>query len=217
MVQKNYDKIIPMLVDRPTVDRTVPVLKNKETGEDVEIIINEELDVPQEVIIPSQDIEEVVNKFDAIAVGHCFDRHLKDLLGDPCKMNGPRENCFTFGKSAHHVAENGFGRLVSKEEAMKIMREAEEAGLIHKAGLYPLAAIHSAVRPYQGYKAYQTTGPHPRHTLYRRSSPQQNYSLFFQEQQQYHLSYIRTHGHPNLQQLLLLRYYEQQNVHRPYH
>ncbi|MHA1256380.1 MAG: ATP-binding protein [Promethearchaeota archaeon] len=141
MVQNNYDKIIPMLINQPTVDRTVPLLKNKETGEDVEIIINKDLDVPEEKIIPSQDIEEVVNKFDDIAVGHCFCRHLKDMTGDPCKMDGPRENCFTFGKSARHVAENGFGRLVTKEEAMKIMREAEEAGLIHKA-YHPHFDIH---------------------------------------------------------------------------
>lgn len=141
MVQNNYDKIIPMLINQPTVDRTVPLLKNKETGEDVEIIINKDLDVPEEKIIPSQDIEEVVNKFDDIAVGHCFCRHFKDLTGDPCKMDGPRESCFTFGKSARHVAENGFGRLVTKEEAMKIMREAEEAGLIHKA-YHPHFDIH---------------------------------------------------------------------------
>lgn len=141
MVQNNYDKIIPMLINQPTVDRTVPLLKNKETGEDVEISINKDLDVPEERIIPSQDIEEVINKFDAIAVGHCFCRHFKDLTGDPCKMDGPRESCFTFGKSAHHVAENGFGRLVTKEEAMKIMREAEEAGLIHKA-YHPHFDIH---------------------------------------------------------------------------
>ncbi len=141
LVQNNYDKIIPMLINQPTVDRTVPLLKNKETGEDVEIIINEELDVGEEVIIPSQDIEEIINKFDAIAVGHCFCRHFKDLTGDPCKMDGPRESCFTFGKSAHHVAENGFGRLVTKKEALKIMREAEEAGLIHKA-YHPHFDIH---------------------------------------------------------------------------
>ena len=141
LVQNNYDKIIPMLINQPTVDRTVPLLKNKETGEDVEISINKDLDVPEEQIIPSQDIEEVINKFDAIAVGHCFCRHFKDLTGDPCKMDGPRESCFTFGKSAHHVAENGFGRLVTKEEAMKIMREAEEAGLIHKA-YHPHFDIH---------------------------------------------------------------------------
>ena len=141
LVQNNYDKIIPMLINQPTVDRTVPLLKNKETGEDVEISINKDLDVPEEQIIPSQDIEEVINKFDAIAVGHCFCRHFKDLTGDPCKMDGPRESCFTFGKSAHHVAENGFGRLVTKEEAMKIMRECEAAGLIHKA-YHPHFDIH---------------------------------------------------------------------------
>ena len=132
-VRTNYDSIIPFLAKQGIVDRTVPLLKNKETGEDVEIIINKDLDVPEEKIIPSQDIEEVINKFDDIAVGHCFCRHYKDMTGDPCKMDGPRENCFTFGKSARHVAENGFGRLITKEEAMKIMREAEEAGLIHKA------------------------------------------------------------------------------------
>ena len=132
-LQTNYDTIMPFLAKQSIVDRTVPLLKNKETGEDVQIIVNEELDVPEEQIIPAQDIEEIINKFDDIAVGHCFCRHYKDLINDPCKMDGPRENCFTFGKSAHHVAENGFGRLITKEEAMKIMREAEEAGLIHKA------------------------------------------------------------------------------------
>lgn len=141
MVQTNYDKIIPMLLDQPIVDRTVPLLKNKETGEDVEISINKNLDVPEEQIIPSQDIEEVINKFDYIAVGHCFCRHFKDLTDDPCKMDGPRENCFTFGKSAHHVVENGFGRMVSKDEALKIMREAHDAGLIHKA-YHPHFDIH---------------------------------------------------------------------------
>jgi len=44
-----------------------------------------------------------------------------------------RENCFTFGKSARYVAEQGFGRLVSKEEALEIMKNSEDDGLIHKA------------------------------------------------------------------------------------
>ncbi|MHA1233050.1 MAG: ATP-binding protein, partial [Candidatus Helarchaeota archaeon] len=45
----------------------------------------------------------------------------------------PMEVCFTFGKSARHVIEQGFGRRVTKEEAIKIMKQAEEAGLVHKA------------------------------------------------------------------------------------
>jgi len=133
LVQNNYDMITSMMLKQRPVDRTVPILTNKETGKDIEIIINENIEVPKERIIPTQNIEEIINKFDDIAIGHCFCRHHKDLLGDPCKQTETRENCFTFGKSARHVVENGFGRLISKEEALKIMRNAEEDGLVHKA------------------------------------------------------------------------------------
>ena len=134
LYMKNHaEQIVPMILKQPPIDRTVPVLKNKETGEDIKVVINEDIEIPEEKIIPAQDIEEIINKFDEIAVGHCFCRHHKELSGDPCKINAPTENCFTFGKSARHVTENGFGRMVSKEEAIKILREAEDAGLIHKA------------------------------------------------------------------------------------
>ncbi len=130
-IQKNYDTVINILLKALPIDRTVPVLINKETGK--EIIVNEELEVPIEQIVPTQKVEDLIKKFDDIAVGYCFCRHHKDMIGQPCEMNGPRENCFTFGKSARFTSSNGFSRLVSKEEALKIMKEAEEAGLIHKA------------------------------------------------------------------------------------
>ena len=44
-----------------------------------------------------------------------------------------RENCFTFGKSARYTTEQGFARLINKDEALKILKESEEAGLVHKA------------------------------------------------------------------------------------
>ncbi|MFW9897811.1 MAG: ATP-binding protein [Candidatus Thorarchaeota archaeon] len=133
LVQNNYDMLISMMQKQKPIDRTVPILKNKETGKNIEIIIDESIEVPDQQVLQTQKVEELINKFDAIAVAHCFCRHHKDLLGDPCKQTDLRENCFTFGKSAHHVSENGFGRLISKEEAIKILKESEEAGLIHKA------------------------------------------------------------------------------------
>ena len=42
-------------------------------------------------------------------------------------------NCFTFGKSARHTVSNGFAKKVDKKEALKILKEAESAGLVHKA------------------------------------------------------------------------------------
>ena len=131
-VQKEYDIVIPMLLKQPPIDRTIPFYTNEATGDEIEIKVDEELEVPTEQVLPSQTVEELINKFDDIAVGHCFCRHHKDLLGEPCKQTDQRENCFTFGKSARHVSENGFGRLISKEEALKILKEAENNDLVHK-------------------------------------------------------------------------------------
>jgi len=131
-IQDKYDMMIPMFKQIPPVDRTIPIFKNTE-GDEISIDINEEIEVSPESILPSQKIEEIIDKFDDIAVGHCFCRHHKDLLGESCKIGASRENCLTFGKSARFTVEQGFARMISKEEALKILKEAEEQGLVHKA------------------------------------------------------------------------------------
>ena len=130
-VQKEYDNLIPVFKNQPPFGRAVPVFENSD-GEQIEIVINQELDVEQ-TVLPSQKVEEIINKFDDIAVGNCFCRNYHRLLDEPCEINAPLECCFTFGKSARHVIEHGFGKKIDKKEALKIMRDAEEAGLIHMA------------------------------------------------------------------------------------
>ena len=104
------------------------------TGKAIRVIpVNRKLDGAGEVVLPSQSIDEIIEKFDEIAVGHCFCRQRRALLGDPCATDAPLENCFTFGKSARHTASQGFARMITREEAFRIMREAEAAGLVHKA------------------------------------------------------------------------------------
>ncbi|MGP8154175.1 MAG: ATP-binding protein [Smithella sp.] len=133
MVQDNYDLIIPILMAAPPVDRTVPLFENKPKNESVKIIINKKLETDIDRIVPSQKVEELIQKFDEIALGHCFCRHYKDLAGSPCKQTDERETCFTFGKSARFTSEQGFSRMISKDEALKVLKRAEEAGLVHKA------------------------------------------------------------------------------------
>lgn len=133
MVQEKYENLVPVFQKMPPFDRTMPILEKNISGEDIRITIDENLEVPEERIILTQQIEELINKFDEIAVGHCFCRHHKDLLGKPCETTDVRENCFTFGKSARYTSEQGFARLISKEEALRIMKQSEEAGLVHKA------------------------------------------------------------------------------------
>ena len=133
LVQDNYDAIVPMLLNSPPVDRTVPIFENKPRHEPVRIIIDKSVATACDRIVPSQKVEELIRKFDEIALGHCFCRHYKDLSGSPCQQTDMRETCFTFGKSARFTSEQGFSRLISKEEALKVLKQVEEAGLVHKA------------------------------------------------------------------------------------
>ncbi|MHA1230603.1 MAG: hypothetical protein ACTSPQ_08155, partial [Candidatus Helarchaeota archaeon] len=119
-IQEGYDTIVPAFASQPPVDRTVPLYKT-EDGTTIEI--NKSMEVGEQ-ILPAQTVEEIINKFDDIAVGNCFCRQYRKMLGQPCKIDAPMEVCFTFGKSARHVIEQGFGRRVTKEEAIKIMKQA---------------------------------------------------------------------------------------------
>jgi electron transport complex protein RnfB len=74
-------------------------------------------------------VSEYIKKAEYISVAQCFCRHQAELLGRPCDK--PKETCFCFGPSARFVAERGFGRFVTKEEALQILDRCEEAGLVH--------------------------------------------------------------------------------------
>ena len=130
----NYEAIVNQYLPtmRP-IDRTVPYTENFETGDPIDIVIDQEIEVPEEKIISTQNVEEIIQKFDEIAVGHCYCRHFRDLIGESCKQTDLRENCFTFGKSARYTTEQGFARMISKEEALEILKKSEKDGLVHKA------------------------------------------------------------------------------------
>jgi Pyruvate/2-oxoacid:ferredoxin oxidoreductase delta subunit len=135
-IQGNYDGLSPLFTSTPATDRTVPT-RTSQDGKPIRIIpIDRTLGASEEFILPSQSVEEIIAKFDDIAVGRCFCRQRHSLLGEPCSSEAPTLNCFTFGKSARHTVAQGFAKKVSKEEALRIMQDAEQAGLVHKA-LHP--------------------------------------------------------------------------------
>jgi len=133
VVHSKYEAILPVFKSFPPIDRTIAILDKNDAGNEIKISLNMEIDPPEEEILLTQSVKDLINKFDNIAVGHCFCRHYKDLLGEPCKQTNIRENCFTFGKSASYITEQGFGRMISREEALKILKDSEGAGLVHKA------------------------------------------------------------------------------------
>jgi len=76
-------------------------------------------------------IEEVEEPF---AVVNCICRQANDLLGNPCKATDRREVCMTFGPMAHMYIDQGWGREISREEALEIQRKNEDDGLVLQAG-----------------------------------------------------------------------------------
>ncbi len=71
-----------------------------------------------------------IDKYDSIAVGTCYCRQAARLRGED--IHGmPLSVCMWFGGIADQMVERLGGRRVDKEEARRIVDEAEEAGLIH--------------------------------------------------------------------------------------
>ncbi|MBU4317806.1 MAG: 4Fe-4S binding protein [Proteobacteria bacterium] len=131
MAPEKMQEIIQMM---PAPDRTVPIRFNKATGKPTVIDINENVaeDTANKILLTS-DVEALIEKFDEIAVGHCFCRNFRDTEDKHCKQTNLRENCFTFGKSARFTTDNSFMRMITKEEARDILNKSEEDGLVHKA------------------------------------------------------------------------------------
>ncbi|MFX1375750.1 MAG: indolepyruvate ferredoxin oxidoreductase subunit alpha [Promethearchaeota archaeon] len=118
MNETNYETMINTYKSLPPTDRTLPV----ET----------EVEVGTEAVLPFEDIKKYVEEYDDIALAHCYCRHHKDLLDDPCKLGASKNNCFLFDKSAVFAIEKNFGHRISKGEAIQIFKEAENQGLVHK-------------------------------------------------------------------------------------
>jgi NAD-dependent dihydropyrimidine dehydrogenase PreA subunit len=117
--QTNYDLLVSAFKNVPSIARIVPV--------------EEEIDPKQEVVIPFEELSKIIEKQDTIGVATCYCRHRKDLLDDPCKKTDQRQNCFSFGRTAEFLISQDFMNPISVEQAMKILKKAEDDGLVHKA------------------------------------------------------------------------------------
>ena len=75
-----------------------------------------------------EDSREIVKSQKFIALAKCICRVQQGLLDKSC--NKPVEVCLLFGAWGQHYIDLGMARQVSVEEALKILNQAEEAGLV---------------------------------------------------------------------------------------
>jgi len=89
----------------------------------------EETIVDNREVAPYEIASDIIKSQTYLAVAHCPCRVKTRLVGKGCSY--PEEVCFHFGRFGQFMVEEGFGREVSTEEALDILKQAEEAGLVH--------------------------------------------------------------------------------------
>jgi len=96
--------------------RTVPV--------EASITPERELPTYDELIKIMDEIEG------PISLANCICKDAHKMRGEPCKMTSRSETCLGFGELAQMYIDHGWGREITKQEALEVLRENQKEGLI---------------------------------------------------------------------------------------
>lgn len=91
------------------------------------IPINAEI-IPESPVATYEDAMAIIDSHKVIAVAPCICRTTAQTLDKGCGK--PLEACFLFGSHGAYYVDNGMGRYIDKDEAKRIIRENEKAGLV---------------------------------------------------------------------------------------
>lgn len=97
--------------------RVVPVAKSVAAGLDV---------------MPCEDAETIIMSQSKITVAPCICRKEHKIVGKGCDY--PIEVCLIFGSGAYYYEKNGLGRGITQQEALEILHQGVEAGLVLQPG-----------------------------------------------------------------------------------
>jgi Na+-translocating ferredoxin:NAD+ oxidoreductase subunit B len=82
-------------------------------------------------VLPHEDMSAMVDAAGLISVVSCSCRKRQEAVGNPCSRSHDM-NCIQFNRAAQYTDARGHGKMLSKEEALKLIEEAEDHGLVHQ-------------------------------------------------------------------------------------
>jgi Fe-S-cluster-containing hydrogenase component 2 len=83
-------------------------------------------------VMPYEVAENIIRSQSKIVVSDCICRKEHDMMGKGCDY--PMEVCMAFGSGAYYYEENGLGRSIDSDEALKILEKGQKAGLVLQPG-----------------------------------------------------------------------------------
>jgi electron transport complex protein RnfB len=81
-------------------------------------------------VLPIEDMRAIVDAAGLISAVSCSCRKRKEDFGDPCRYSHDM-NCIQFNRSADYSRGRGHGIMLSKDEALRMIDEIEDDGLVH--------------------------------------------------------------------------------------
>ncbi|MDY7041462.1 MAG: 4Fe-4S binding protein, partial [Chloroflexota bacterium] len=104
-----------------------PTVKEKSPSRT--IVVNEVIPDPRGVL-PIDVISEVIRQeASLIGVAECYCRKAKHIIGEGCDY--PLETCLVFNELAQTLINNNIAREIDYAEALDIIWQCEELGLVH--------------------------------------------------------------------------------------
>jgi len=115
-----------VFVDQEVINDTV----SREKG--ALLTVNEEVDVIKNKILPFEQVKTLVEKSHRVSVMDCACRTHMKIHNNGVPVNDyPVNVCMNFNTFADYCIEQGFGRELTKDEALKTLTGAAKAGLVH--------------------------------------------------------------------------------------
>jgi len=82
--------------------------------------------VPQ--VASYNQVREIVEEQEPISLQECLCRKEQKALGNTCKF--PKYTCIGFADFGRYYIDNGWGKQIDVDQALKILDEAEQMGLV---------------------------------------------------------------------------------------
>ncbi|MBW1785784.1 MAG: 4Fe-4S binding protein [Deltaproteobacteria bacterium] len=106
----------------PEISKTLPEVFGRPINRVIPIGVTLEAKAS---VLAYEDVKEIIDNARTLAVTDC-----------PCRLthrkcDSPLEVCLQLDRTAEYNITRGYGRELTKEEALGVMRQAEEAGLVH--------------------------------------------------------------------------------------
>jgi len=115
-----------VFVDQKVIDDTV----NRGKGKIVDV--NQEVEQVKNNILPFEIVKNIIEKSLKVSVMDCACRTHMKIHNDGVPINEyPINVCMAFNTSAEYCIEQGFGKELTKEGALKTLEGAAKAGLVH--------------------------------------------------------------------------------------